>query len=134
MLDKILVSAGGLLAIASVNWHFLHHSRAKRAEIHDSSGVQTISVRVDGGYDPNVVEVTTGRPVRLEFLRLDSGNCSEELVFPALGIRKFLPVGRVTPIEFTPQVPGTIAFTCGMGMLHGRLVVSSAALPAEPRP
>lgn len=131
MLDKILVSLTGLLAISFVNWHFLRHRPAKRAALPDSSGNQTISVRVDGGYDPSLIEVTTGRPVRLEVLRLDSGACSEEIVFPAIGIRKFLPVGQVTPIEFTPQTPGTIDFTCGMGMLHGRVVVLPAALPAE---
>ena len=34
----------------------------------------------------------------------------------------YLPAGERTAIELTPPAPGTYEFTCGMGMLRGRLV------------
>jgi plastocyanin domain-containing protein len=38
-------------------------------------------------------------------------------------VRRFLPTGQVTPIEFTPDKPGTHEFACGMGMVRGKLTV-----------
>jgi plastocyanin domain-containing protein len=77
---------------------------------------------VDGGYSPSVVTVEAGRPVRLEFERRESSGCTEEVVVPDFGIRTFLPAHQVTPVQFTPVRPGTYEFTCGMGMVRGRLV------------
>ena len=34
-----------------------------------------------------------------------------------------LPEGKQVPVEFTPEQPGEYEFTCGMGMLRGKLVV-----------
>ena len=43
-------------------------------------------------------------------------------MFPAFGLRRFLPALEKTTLEITPPSPGTYDFTCGMGMLHGRLI------------
>jgi len=51
--------------------------------------------------------------------------CSEEIVIPAFGVKRFLPTNETTAVEFTPNVPGTFDFSCGMGMLHGRIVVEA---------
>ena len=60
----------------------------------------------------------------LAFLRKDDKNCGEEVVFPKLGIRKKLPVGETVTVELTPQESGEIAFTCGMDMMRGKVIVS----------
>jgi plastocyanin domain-containing protein len=77
---------------------------------------------VDGGYSPAVVKVKAGQPVRLVFDRRDSGSCSEEIVFPDFGVRKFLPSGAKTAVEVTPPRAGRYEFTCGMSMLRGAIV------------
>ncbi len=59
------------------------------------------------------------------FDRVDTSGC-EEVTLPDFGIRRFLPTGARTTVEFTPETPGTYVFTCGMGMLRGRLVVTRA--------
>jgi plastocyanin domain-containing protein len=69
-----------------------------------------------------VVKVKAGRPVRLVFDRKDTGSCSEEVVFPDFGIRRFLPAGERTIVEVTPPAAGRYDFTCGMSMLLGALV------------
>ena len=33
---------------------------------------------------------------------------------------------ETTPVEFTPAAPGSYEFTCGMGMVRGRLIVEAA--------
>ena len=78
---------------------------------------------VEGGYHPAVVSVKRGKLVRLVFDRREQSGCSEEIVFPDLGLRKFLPPFRKTTIDLTPTQTGDVEFTCGMSMLRGRLIV-----------
>ena len=124
-----LVVAGGAAAIAWINWYFFLAQPATAtagpaagAAGQGSDAVPEVTITVDGGYDPAAVRVAVGRPVRLIFDRRDTGSCSEEVVFPDFGIRKFLPTGQKTTIEITPPAAGRYAFTCGMSMLRGTLV------------
>ena len=91
-----------------------------------SSGAGTESQRaivtVNGGYSPAIVRVKAGQPVRLVFDRQETSGCSEEVVFGDFGIRRFLPAHEQTVVEVTPPKAGTYEFTCGMGMLRGRLI------------
>jgi plastocyanin domain-containing protein len=82
-------------------------------------------ITVDGGYSPAVVRGKVGTPLRLIFDRVDDSSCSEEIVMPDFGVRRFLPSGEQTPIEITPTAPGRYQFTCGMGMLRGAVVVDA---------
>jgi len=84
-----------------------------------------VRIAVRGGYDPATVRVKAGAPVRLVFDRQETAGCSEEVVFPAFGIRKFLPAGQPTPIEITPPSPGRYEFMCGMSMLRGAVVAEA---------
>jgi plastocyanin domain-containing protein len=120
-----LVITAGLGAIAWVNWYFF---LAERGLAHaavaakSASGKQEVVITVHGGYSPSTIRVTAGQPVRLVFDRQESSSCSEEVVFPDFGVKRFLPEGQKTTIEITPPVPGTYEFACGMGMLHGRVI------------
>jgi plastocyanin domain-containing protein len=69
--------------------------------------------------------VPAGRPVRLVFDRQETSSCSEEVVFPAFGIKRFLPAHQQTTVEITPPAPGRYEFTCGMAMLHGAVVAEA---------
>ena len=121
--SQLLVSLGGLAAILWVNWYFfLARRRATVAQVGDR-GVQQSIIIVKGGYSPSEIKVRRGLPVRLVFDRQETSSCSEEIVFPDFGIRKFLPAHQRTSIEFTPDKPGSFEFTCGMSMLRGKLVV-----------
>ena len=118
-----LVVAAGLSAIAWVNWYFFVAGRSNAiAAVVVGSGPLEQTITVDGGYSPAVVKVKAGRPVRLVFDRKDSGSCSEEVVFPDFGIRRFLPTGERTVIEVTPPKAGRYDYTCGMSMLRGALI------------
>jgi plastocyanin domain-containing protein len=121
---RILVTALGLAGIAWVVWYFfVAQTRAAAATAVHGSGIQEIAIVVDGGYQPSRITVRKGQPVRLLFDRRDTGSCTEEVVVPDFGVRRFLPTGAVTPVEFTPTQPGTHDFSCGMGMVHGKLIV-----------
>jgi plastocyanin domain-containing protein len=119
----LLVILAGLTAIAWVNWYFFLADRGSASAAAGAGGVQEIAVVVRGGYAPGSVHVKRGQPVRLVFDRQETSGCSEEVVIPDFGIRRFLPANQKTPVEFTPGEAGTFEFTCGMGMLRGRLTV-----------
>jgi plastocyanin domain-containing protein len=116
-----LVAIAGLSAIAWINWYFFFAER-RTAVARPYAGIQEVEIEVKGGYDPGLVRLKRGVPARLIFNRRETSSCSEEVVFPAFGVRKFLPAHEKTALEVTPPTPGTYDFTCGMGMLHGRLV------------
>ena len=120
---EVLVTLGGLVLIPLILWYFFWSEREGTRVVASGDGVQEIKVEVKGGYDPDVLVVEAGRPVRIEFQRNETADCSEEVVFGDFGIRKKLPAFQTTPVEFTPERPGEYTFTCGMSMMRGKLVV-----------
>lgn len=109
------VLAGGMTAIAAVNWWFFG------AQERGVQG-QQVTIEVKGGYSPATIRVKAGEPVRLIFDRQETNSCSEEVVFPDFSVRRFLPPNEKTVVELRPEKPGTYEFTCGMSMLRGRIV------------
>jgi plastocyanin domain-containing protein len=120
--DWIVILAS-LAAIAWVNWWFFLARRPAATAVAGAGGAQEVTITVQAGYEPAEVKVKRGVPVRLTFDRQETSGCSEEIVIPDFGIRKFLPAFQKTTIELTPKEAGTFDFTCGMSMLHGKLIV-----------
>lgn len=125
-LAEILVTLGGLVLIPLILWYFFWSEREGTRAVASGEGMQEIEVQVKGGYDPDVLVVEAGRPVRVDFYRNETADCSEEVVFGDFGIRKKLPAFQTTTVEFTPEEPGEYAFTCGMAMMRGKLIVEPA--------
>lgn len=109
------VLLAGIAGIALVNWWFF---LAEGGAAHG----QEVKVLVRGGYEPSTIRVKSGQKVKLIFDRQETSSCSEEIVFSDFGIRRFLPAFKETTVELTPTQPGTYEFTCGMSMLHGRII------------
>ena len=112
-----VVIGTGLAAIAWVNWYFFLAGRTP-ASVQGSEVVIT----VDGGYSPSTIRAKAGAPLRVVFDRRDTASCSDEIVFPDFGVRRFLPTGEKTTIEITPEKPGRYEFMCGMSMHRGTLI------------
>jgi plastocyanin domain-containing protein len=136
-----IVLLAGAAAIAWVNWYFFLAERsavtvggpASATVAATAAGTTTgatevpeVKIVVRGGYSPAAIRVQAGRPVRLVFDRQDTSSCSEEIVIPDFGVRRFLPTGKPVAIELTPPKPGRYEFQCGMGMLHGALIAEEA--------
>ena len=118
-----IVIVAGLAAIAWVNWYFFLARRSAATATATAGGAQEVTITVHGGYEPAEVRAQRGMPLRLTFDRQEDSSCSEEVVIPDFGVRKFLPAFQKTTVELTPNRAGTYEITCGMSMLHGRLVV-----------
>ncbi len=77
----------------------------------------------DQGYHPSTVRSAPGRALTLVFRRADALNCGEKLRFPSLGLERDLPVGQSVEVAVTTPASGALAFTCGMNMYRGSVVV-----------
>jgi plastocyanin domain-containing protein len=119
---ETLVLAGAVAMIAIVIWYFFGEREQVAAALTDA-GVQQINITVKGGYSPDVIVVKHGVPVKLDFYRDETASCSDQVILGDFGIARDLPAYETTAIEFTPDKVGEFNFTCGMNMLHGKLVV-----------
>ena len=84
---------------------------------------RTIEVDVGRGYTPSEVVDAPGEALRLVFTRTTDEGCGQQLVFPDLHIRRDLPLGEPVAVDVTAPPSGRLAFTCGMGMYRGAVVV-----------
>ncbi len=121
-MDKILVGIGGAISIIFVIWFFFGKKKKVRMVLSRDS-VQEVDIIVDGGYNPDTIEVKKGMEVKINFNRKDPSDCLEEVVLGDFGIRQKLALNKVTSIEFTPKKSGEFDFSCGMGMFHGKIIV-----------
>jgi plastocyanin domain-containing protein len=88
--------------------------------------IKTVRINISQeGYAPAFVSVKKGQTVRLVFWRADANNCGEELVFPALNIKRDIPVRTRVVVTITPRKTGDLAFTCGMDMFRGKILVTN---------
>ncbi len=121
--DRIIVTAIGFALIVFIVWFFwMKKAKGTRAS-QTSSGRQEVMILVKGGYTPDVVLVTHGKPVRLNFRREETASCSEKVLLADFDKSADLPTGETVAVEFVPNTPGEYEFTCQMGMFRGKLIV-----------
>ncbi len=87
---------------------------------------KTQSVRVvinEQGYSPGSFRLRKGVPARVTFLRTTDRTCGTEIVIPSYGINRSLPLDQSVSVFFTPRKSGEFGFTCGMNMMHGKIIV-----------
>ncbi|MHB8453510.1 MAG: cupredoxin domain-containing protein [Acidiferrobacterales bacterium] len=119
-MNALIANMAGIAAIMLIIWWFwLVKPRIQRAQ-----GGTPIDIIVDNGvYTPARLEVESGRPVTLRFLRKDPSPCAEKVIFDDFGMSRELPLGQPVELTLTPNRPGEYEFTCQMRMYRGTLVV-----------
>lgn len=122
-ITQFLVNLAGVALIAWIVWYFWFY-RKEGVQVAEVAGVQEVPITVKGGYDPDVIVVKQGRPVRLLFTRQESSLCSEMVIFDKIDQSAKLPEGETVAVEFTPKETGEIPFQCQMGMLRGKIIVN----------
>lgn len=91
----------------------------------NSDGMQVVNMAVEGiQYIPNVINVQANQPVQWQIDGSGATGCTSTIVVPSLKLTEALSPTKLTSIEFTPTEPGTIPFTCGMGMAYGEFRVN----------
>lgn len=112
-----VVGVGGL--VLSMRGQTGVTERARRL----ADGTQEARVIVDRGYTPSRIQLEKGVPTTLRFERRDDDACTEMLVSELWPSAHRLKGHGETEVRFTPQRAGRYAFTCGMGMYSGELLV-----------
>ena len=121
----VIVNSGSFYLRAESERLGLRQTQAPAPSSQDGSGaaLQQANVRVTArGFEPSVLTLEAGIPARVTFIRTTDDTCATEVVFPALDIRRALPLGQPVAIDFTPRAP-EVTFICGMDMLKGTIRV-----------
>ena len=121
--DRIAALAAAALALAGIGLFFFGPRRRAAAGAPAAAPGASVTVVVKGGYSPDLIVARRGAPLRLVFDRREASPCSDEIVFPDFGIRRALPAFAKTELEIVPERTGEFEFTCGMNMLHGKILV-----------
>ncbi len=118
MID-LVVNAAGLVLLGLIVWWFWFSKPQARV----AAGAGPIDILVDNGvYTPARIQVPTGKPATLRFLRNDPSPCAEKVLFDDFGVTADLAVGKPTEVTITPEKPGDYEFTCQMRMYRGVVV------------
>ena len=86
-----------------------------------AGNVQTIAVDLSTGvYAPNVIKLKAGVPTEITFGQ--SSGCTAVVQSKDLGFSEDLTAGPKT-VKIGAMEPGTYAFSCGMEMVFGKVLV-----------
>jgi plastocyanin domain-containing protein len=98
--------------------------QAQRRTKRKTATIQRVTVALtEKGYQPNSLKLRRGIQAQVTFIRKVSVTCDTEVVIPEYEIKRALPLNEPVLIAFTPNKSGRFNFSCGVGMLHGSLVV-----------
>ncbi len=134
MLNRGLIMAGtgyDFRSLAILAEPRLQSLRAVVARQLPEAGRQDIHMEVNArGYNPTEFVLKQGVPVRWIIDGKEITQCNRRIMVPGLGLEFEIHPGE-NLIEFTPEKPGVIAWSCWMGMLHGAFVVEPADTPRD---
>lgn len=110
---------------ASITVAVLAGSTVFAQSVHKPRKTQRIVVNLtENGYRPSSFRLQKGVGARVTFIRKTNATCGQEIVIPAYGVRRDLPLNQRVTVSFMPRQTGTFNFTCGMDMLRGKIIVN----------
>lgn len=122
---QVFVLSLSFIVIVAIIWWFFGKHESSRAEATIDEGVQKVEIVVDGGYQPEVVQLKAGVPAELIFLRKSASSCFDEVLLPDFGTQAALPVNERHAIRIQPDKEGTFTYSCGMHMFFGKIEVKT---------
>ncbi|MFE1788724.1 sulfite exporter TauE/SafE family protein, partial [Streptomyces sp. NPDC059525] len=87
----------------------------------DGSGKQIVTLTVTDFYSPTSFTAKAGVPTTLVLHGKDSGGCARAFTIPELGVQKIVKRDGDTEIDLGTRNPGTLRFSCAMGMQTGSI-------------
>lgn len=90
----------------------------------DADGVQQLVIEAEStSFTPARIQAEAGAPALLTLRTDGNTGCTRSFVIPSMGIQQALPETGETTIDLGVLEPGTIDFTCSMGMYRGEIDV-----------
>lgn len=94
------------------------------AQAEVTGDIQRVSMRVlASAFEPAVIRVKAGVPVEWTILGENPSGCTNRIVIPGADVSIPISRGGSQVVRFTVDEPGTIPFSCWMGMVRGKIVV-----------
>ena len=119
-LAALIIGAGGINALANP----IGEKKLVKANI-SKKHPKTVKIAVNkNGFSPSTISVEKGHALTLVFFRATKEGCGTEVVFPALNIRKNLPLKKNVTVQIMPKEAGEIIFSCGMNMMKGKIIAN----------
>jgi heme/copper-type cytochrome/quinol oxidase subunit 2 len=87
----------------------------------DATGKQVITLTVTDFYVPTQFTAKAGVPTTLVLHGKDSGGCARAFTIPELGVQEIVKRDGDTTIDLGTRKPGTLRFSCAMGMQTGTI-------------
>ena len=86
---------------------------------------QQVTITIESnGYRVDSPAIPAGKQISLTLKNENGRGCTQAFTIPKLGISQVVPVGQTKTISFTaPEAPGTLAYSCGMGMYGGQFTI-----------
>ena len=122
-MEKIISLIASIALVAFILWWFFGKRSTSAKAAVQAGGSQHVEVTVDGGYQPQIVELKAGVPATIVFRRKDPSACLEEVHMPDFGVSQKLALGQKTAVDLGSPKAGTYKYTCGMQMFSGQVVV-----------
>ena len=95
------------------------------------NNIQVIKMEVTSyGYQPASFILKKDVPVRWEVTANELNGCNGAIISPDYNINVQLRQGQ-NIIEFTPNKEGAVAFSCRMGMLRGKFIVTQTGTATQ---
>jgi plastocyanin domain-containing protein len=89
----------------------------------EKPAAQVIEMSVTkAGFEPSLVKVKVGQPVKLMVTRKTDQTCAKDIVIKDYGIKQPLPLNQTVAVDFTPPKAGSTRFACAMDMIAGTIV------------
>lgn len=117
----LLINFLGFFLIGLIVWWFWLYEQDDMAI---ADGVITVTVK-DGVYQPSRIQIFSGEPATLRFIREDESPCAGTVVFDDFNISQELPLNKAVDINITPKAEGKYSFTCQMQMYRGEIIVEN---------
>ncbi|MEU9125661.1 cupredoxin domain-containing protein [Streptomyces sp. NPDC048506] len=87
----------------------------------DASGKQIVTVTVTDFYAPAQITAKAGVPTTLVLHGQGANGCARAFTIPELGVREIVKQDGDTKIDLGKRKPGTLRFSCAMGMKTGAI-------------
>lgn len=113
-----------LLLFAGITSCKRHPTQTPAAEQAPIPWTTSTTVTVNGsGYHPAAISAAANSDISLTFLRTTDECCGQQLKIPSDGRTIDLPLNQRVVVNLHTPASGRLAFTCGMDMYRGAIVV-----------
>ncbi|MBW0108062.1 sulfite exporter TauE/SafE family protein [Pseudonocardia sp. KRD-182] len=93
--------------------------------VSEQGGQQQVLITArPGSYSPSAVQARAGVPTTLIVRSEDAQGCVRSFLIPSRGVEEVLPADGETRIDLGVLEPGTLRYSCGMGMYTGTITAA----------